>query len=131
MVKQQTNSQQIKNLPNKRSNNGTAVTESATMQSGWAAYTFTASGSSFSINVTFPTAFTNPPVVTAVYGGDQASGSPSLGGGAGSVNGTVFIRCASITTTGCMLTVWPWNSTNNATWATGNIVYLQWIAVGA
>jgi hypothetical protein len=118
-------------LFNHRDNNGSNITEpNALNQTGWGAYTWTTTGSSASITVTFPQAFTNPPIVTAVFGGDQASGTVAYGSGGASVNGTVFVRASGITSTGCTITFWGWGSAGSANWTSGNIVYIQWIAIG-
>lgn len=131
MAKQQSNSTQIKNVPVKRSNNGTVVNEVSNIQSGWAAITLGSASSALGFTITFPTAFATTPIVTVSFAGDQASGAVNIATAGSNVNGTVFVRVTNVTTTQCLVTLWPWNVANNASWATGNTVYVYWQATGA
>ncbi len=114
------------NYPTNRSNNGTNTTETtAKLQTGWVGAVIGTASATASVAVTFPVAFTNPPIVVAIFGGDQASGTIALGNGGNSQQGDVSSKAVSITTTGCVLYAYA-----PSNWVTGNIVYWQWIAIG-
>jgi hypothetical protein len=109
-----------------RSNNGTTTNEiAAKVQTGWASSTAGGSVASLTATVTFPTAFTNAPIVFASFGGDQVSGSVSYGSGGNNVVGSVASKVYSVTTTGCIL-----YAAGVSNWSTGNVLYWQWIAIG-
>jgi hypothetical protein len=131
MAKQQINSAQIKNVPVRRNNSGSNITEVATVQTGWQSATLGSNSSAVGFTVTFPTAFATTPIVTASFAGDQASGTVALGNAGSNINGTVFTRVTNISTTGCLISIWAWNPSNTAVWSTGNITYVTWQAIGA
>lgn len=117
----------IASYATKRSNNGTVVSETAALlQTGWAAFTFSGSVSNANVSVTFPTAFASAPIVVAVFGGDQSSGSVAYGSGGSTIQGDVSAKAVSITTTGC--TLYCYGVTGG--WTSGETVYWQWIAIG-
>lgn len=110
-----------------RRNNGANVNETAAkIQTGWAA-TQPGNSASATIAVTFPIAFTNPPIVTATFGGDTTGVTSTLGGGGGNVKQGVA-EAFGISTTGFSLVIL---SRDGSSWATNNTVYAQWIAIGA
>ena len=114
------------NYPTNRSNNGTTITETAAnIQTGWIAGTVSTANNQLEVTVTFPVAFTNPPIVVCIFGGDQMSGTIAYGTGSDTVQGNVSSKAVDITTTGCHL--WAFAPAN---WAAGNILYWQWIAIG-
>lgn len=119
----------ISSYSDSRNNNGTTLNEtSSLLQSGWAGGAAGSTTGSVSFAVTFPVAYTNaPPIVVAVSGGDQTSGTVAYGNGSNTVQGQVFAKAVSITKTGC--TIFVFSPTSN--WIASNIIYAQWIAIGS
>lgn len=116
----------IKNYSTSRDNNGSNTTENAALiQTGWAA-TQPGAASTATMTVTFPVAYTNVPIVVAVYGGDTAGVTSSLGSGGINVK-QAYADASNLSTTGCTLTAATRDSTN---WSANNTVYVQWIAIG-
>lgn len=91
---------------------------------GWAGATATASNA-ISINVTFGVTFTEPPIATAVYGGDRSSGAINWPAGV-SVK-RAYVAAHTVTTTGFVVTIY---SSDGSNWSTANSVYTQWTAIG-
>jgi hypothetical protein len=117
----------ITSYSDSRSNNGTTTNETASkIQTGWEGGTLTGTSSKFSFSVTFPSAFTSPPIVVATGGGDQSSGSIVYGSGGDIVQAQDMAKAVSITTTGFTLILYSGSSS----WVLGNVVYAQWIAIG-
>lgn len=108
-------------------NNGTnaAYTPNTQIQTGWAAAQ-PGAAPSINLTVTFPKAFANVPIVVASYGGDTAAVTSTLGAGGPNVK-QAFVEAYSLKTTGCTIFV---TSRDNSSWAAGNTVYVQWIAIG-
>lgn len=118
----------IASLPTRRQNNTTNTTEStAIIQSGWGSITFGGASAIVSEAVTFPTAFTNRPIVLITQGGDQVSGVVDLGNGASSVHGLTTCKAVSVTTSG--FTAFCGQS-QGSNYSAGNIVYYHWLAIG-
>jgi len=94
------------------------------MLTGWGVFTPGVANVASEI-VTFGVTFSQRPIVTMTYGGDNAS-STVYG------NGAVTLKIATgmatdITTTSFKATVFTRDSTN---WAAGNTTFYQWMAVG-
>ena len=81
---------------------------------------------SFNDVVTFPVSYTQRPVVTVTFGGDQIGGSATYGNGSASRNNG-FAEAVSITTTGFTARI---ASSPAANWAVGDFIYYQWFAMG-
>lgn len=111
-----------------RSNNGSNVAETtAKMQTGWIGAAAGSTTNTVVLNVTFPVAFTGLPIVVATNGGDQTSGAIVYGNGGSIVQGQIFAKVTAITTTGCI--IYCFSPTAN--WVAANVIYAQWIAIGA
>lgn len=109
-----------------RNNNGSNVTEgTAKIQSGWVAIAG-AANPTLSTTVTFPVAYTNVPIVVAVYGGDTSGSTSTLGSGGINVK-QAYADATSLTTTNFLAYAATRDGTN---WSVGNTVYIQWIAIG-
>lgn len=111
---------------NNRQNNTTNTQVANTrIESGYIAIP-TAVNSTVSATVTFQTAFINVPIVVAVYGGDIASVTTTLG--AGGINlKQAYADAVSLTTTSFLALAGTRDSTN---WPAGGTVFIQWIAMG-
>lgn len=113
-------------LFNRRNNNGTSADEpNALIQSGWLAWRPGAVNAS-NQSITFPKAYTNPPVVVVSFGGDTGTTSSTLGAGGANVNNAAA-EAIAISTTGFTTRI---ASIGASAWAAGNTVYVQWIAIG-
>ena len=109
-----------------RHNNGSNITEAtAKILTGWVTIT-PGVNSTGSATITFSSAFTSPPIVVAVYGGDTAGATSTLGSGGINVK-QAYADATVITTTTFLAIVATRDSTN---WAAGNTCYVQWIAIG-
>lgn len=75
--------------------------------------------------VTFNSAFTSPPIVMATYGGDTTGATSTYGSGAATVQNAYATAILVTATTFTIRLVSPGGS-----WAAGNTVYYQWIAIG-
>lgn len=113
-------------LFNRRNNNGSNIIESeAKHQSGWGVITATASNVQ-SVAVSYPTVFTNVPIVLITFGGDTVGATSTLGSGAASVkNG--MAEAIGLTTSGFTARI---ISDDSTAWTVGNTLYFHWIAIG-
>lgn len=119
---------QIQSYQIYRSNNATFTTETVAMfQSGWIGLTVGSTIATVSTTVTFDNPFLNLPVVVMTAGGDQTSGSIAYGSGGSLVQADMDCKAVQITKTGFTGFV----HSNSGNWVSGNVVYFQWIAVGA
>lgn len=76
--------------------------------------------------VTFGVTFTQRPIVIAVFGGDNISGTLTYGAGTGARK-SAFAEALAITTTSFSIII----KTNDATsWTAGDSVFYQWMATG-
>lgn len=113
--------------PVNRKNNASSTVEStALLQSGWVGGAVGSASQSKTFTVTFPTPFTGKPIVVAISGGDQASGSVAYGSGGDIIQGSIMAKVVDITNTGFVIRLKA-----EAAWSSANIVYAQWIAIGA
>lgn len=111
----------------KRSNNGTTTTETASViQTGWAVMNGNGSAQVTQL-LTFPSAYTNPPIVVAVFGGDTNGVTSTYGSGGASVNAG-WAGARNITKTGFVVTATTTGSPGS--WSSSQSVYVQWIAIG-
>lgn len=109
----------------KRKNNGSGINEtSARIETGWEVVQPGAVASGIKA-VTFQTPFTNVPIILTNCGGDQASGTQALGNGANSIQGKITTKHEGDTVNGFNLRFYA-----DASWSSGNNVYLTWIAIG-
>lgn len=128
MAKQQANGGQIKNLSATRHNSTTKVKQAdVRIEFGWGAFTIAgAAASSGQEVVAFDTAFTDIPIVTITFGGDQTSGAEALGSGANVIHGSATAKVTSVSVNGFSAYVW----TSGGTWPVGSVVYYHWVAIG-
>lgn len=114
----------ILNYRTARNNNGSNIAETtAVLQTGWVAGQ-PGVAASMNITITFPSAYTNVPIVVATFGGDTAGVTSTLGAGGANINNATA-EAIGISTTGFTLRIW-----NTSNWAANNTVYAQWVAIG-
>jgi len=107
----------------RRQDNTTNSDETAAkIQIGWGYITFS-SAAQGSETVTFPTAFTNRPIVVCTFGGDSVSGT-NYGDGGANIS-AAFAEALAVTTSGFTAVV----SLKGTTPVNGNFFY-QWTAIG-
>lgn len=111
---------------NRRSNNGTVVTEpNAFEQSGWVAIQGAGTNQVHQV-ITFPIPFATVPVVNCTFGGDTSTTTNTLGAGGANVQAAAaFARGPS--TTGADIGA---TSIGGGVWGTANTVYVHWTAKG-
>jgi hypothetical protein len=109
-----------------RNNNGTPVVEANShVETGWVDNVIGAASHAV-IAVTWAHPFTALPIVMATYGGDATSAT-TYGSGSNTVKGPVACKATDITVNGCNIYI---HSSDGTSWAAGNVVFAQYMAVG-
>lgn len=92
---------------------------------GWGVITATATPN-LTETVTFGLTFTQRPIVIAVSGGDNVSGTLTYGAGTAARNNALAIA-HTVTTTNFVIRL---RSEGGASWTSGDTVFYQWTAIG-
>ncbi len=111
---------------NRQDNASNSVESAAKLQSGWKVVAINTGQARYIIDVTFPVAYTDKPIVLAINGGDGlTAGGSAYGNGILSITGTWRSQAQAITTTGFQMVL----EANGNPGANG-YVWGQWIAIG-
>ena len=111
---------------NRQDNASNSVESAAKLQSGWKVVAINTGQARYIIDVTFPVAYTDKPIVLAINGGDcLTAGGSAYGNGILSITGTWRSQAQAITTTGFQMVL----EANGNPGANG-YVWGQWIAIG-
>lgn len=102
-----------------------SVRDSVLIQHGWGVKVPGAAGAG-SETVTFPTAYDSAPIVIAVGGGDNASGTLTYGAGTSAVK-SFLVEANTVTATNFLLAFFTSDGTS---WDANDSVFYQWIAIG-
>lgn len=111
-----------------RDNNGSSLTENTAKILtgwGWIQNTTGIGQSQMGETVTFPSAFTDAPIVLVTYGGDSINLPAVLGTGAGVAFGAAQVKASAITNTNFYFTLTSGTAVPNT-----YCIYYHWIAIG-